>query len=101
MQNNYSELIGDLIVKPGPELLDPTTDGLKQDLTLAVTSATTPVRRTWSEGMLLGSSPFRSRWRATLNAGLSTATTRVRSPSRCSPTRCNCRNAPTSHSLIG
>ena len=55
--NNYSELVADLIVKPGPELLDPATDGLKQDLTVAVTSATTPIRRTWSKGMLPGVFP--------------------------------------------
>jgi Domain of unknown function (DUF4436) len=57
IQNNYSELVADLIVKPGPELLDPTTDGLKQDLTVAVTSTTTPIRRTWSKGMLPGVFP--------------------------------------------
>jgi hypothetical protein len=57
IQNNYSELVADLIVKPGSELLDPTTDGLKQDLTVAVTSATTPIRRTWSKGMLPGVFP--------------------------------------------
>jgi hypothetical protein len=57
IQNNYSELVGDLIVKPGPELLDPATDGLKQDLTVAVTSTTTPVKRTWSKGMLPGVFP--------------------------------------------
>ena len=57
IQNNYSELVADLIVKPGPDLLDPATDGLKQDLTVAVTSATTPVRRTWSKGMLPGVFP--------------------------------------------
>jgi hypothetical protein len=55
--SNYSELVADLIVKPGPELVDPATDGLKQDLTVAVTSATTPVRRTWSKGMLPGVFP--------------------------------------------
>ena len=57
IQNSYSELVGDLVVKPGPELLDPATDGLKQDLTVAVTSTTTPVRRTWSKGMLPGVFP--------------------------------------------
>ena len=57
IQNNYSELVADLIVKPGPDLLDPATDGLKQDLTVAVTSATTPIRRTWSKGMLPGVFP--------------------------------------------
>ena len=57
IQNSYSELVGDLIVKPGPELLDPATDGLKQDLTVAVTSTTTPIKRTWSKGMLPGVFP--------------------------------------------
>jgi hypothetical protein len=57
MSNNYRELVGDLIIRPGPELVDPTTDGLKQDLTVAVTSATTPVRRTYSKGMLPGVFP--------------------------------------------
>ncbi|MGB8210721.1 MAG: DUF4436 family protein, partial [Mycobacterium sp.] len=42
---------------PAPALLDPATDGLKQDLTVAVTSATTPVRRTYSRGMLPGVFP--------------------------------------------
>jgi hypothetical protein len=57
IQNNYSELVGDLVVKPGPELLDPATDGLRQDLTVAVTSTTTPIKRTWSKGMLPGVFP--------------------------------------------
>jgi hypothetical protein len=57
ISNNYRELVGDLAIKPGPALLDPTTDGLKQDLTVAVTSATTPVRRTYSRGMLPGVFP--------------------------------------------
>jgi hypothetical protein len=57
VQNSYTELVGDLIVKPGPALLDPATDGLKQDLTVAVTSVTTPVRRTYSKGMLPGVFP--------------------------------------------
>jgi hypothetical protein len=58
ISNNYRELVGDLIIKPGPALLDPATDGLKQDLTVAVTSATTPVRRTYSRGMLPGVFPI-------------------------------------------
>jgi hypothetical protein len=57
IQNSYSELVGDLIVKPGPDLLDPATDGLRQDLTVAVTSTTTPIKRTWSKGMLPGVFP--------------------------------------------
>jgi Domain of unknown function (DUF4436) len=57
ISNNYSELVGDLIIKPGPALVDPATDGLKQDLTVAVTSVTTPVLRTYSKGMLPGVFP--------------------------------------------
>src|ERR1700684_336618 len=57
MSNDYRELVGDLIIKPGPALVDPATDSLKQDLTVAVTSATTPVRRTYSRGMLPGVFP--------------------------------------------
>ena len=57
ISNSYNELVGDLVVKPGPELLDPATDGLKQDLTVAVTSTTTPIKRTWSKGMLPGVFP--------------------------------------------
>jgi hypothetical protein len=57
ISSNYSELVGDLIIKPGPVLVDPATDGLKQDLTVAVTSVTTPVKRTYSKGMLPGVFP--------------------------------------------
>jgi hypothetical protein len=57
IQNNYSELVGDLIVRPGPALLDSATDGLKQDLTVVITSTVTPVKRTWSKGMLPGVFP--------------------------------------------
>jgi len=39
ISNNYRELVGDLIIKPGPALVDPATDSLKQDLTVAFTSA--------------------------------------------------------------
>ncbi|HME14127.1 MAG TPA: DUF4436 domain-containing protein [Mycobacterium sp.] len=57
ISNTYNELVGDLIIRPGPELVDPATDALKQDLTVAVTSVTTPVRRTYSKGMLPGIFP--------------------------------------------
>ena len=57
ISNDYSQLVGDLVIRPGPALLDPDTDGLKQDLTVAVTSVTTPVRRTYSKGMLPGVFP--------------------------------------------
>jgi hypothetical protein len=55
--STYNELVGDLVIKPGPGLVDPATDALKQDLTVAVTSVTTPVRRTYSKGMLPGVFP--------------------------------------------
>ena len=57
ISNSYNELVGDLIIRPGPALVDSATDGLKQDLTVAVTSVTTPVRRTYSKGMLPGVFP--------------------------------------------
>jgi hypothetical protein len=57
IQNNYGELVGDLIVRPDPALLDAATDGLKQNFTVAVTSATTPVKRTWTKGMFPGVFP--------------------------------------------
>src|ERR1700742_969714 len=57
ISNTYNELVGDLIIRPGPDLVDPATDSLKQDLTVAVTSVTTPVRRTYSRGMLPGVFP--------------------------------------------
>ncbi|WP_131829091.1 DUF4436 domain-containing protein [Mycobacterium numidiamassiliense] len=57
VQNSYDELVGDLAVKPGPTLVDEATYALKEDLTVAVTSVTTPVRRTWSKGMLPGVFP--------------------------------------------
>jgi hypothetical protein len=54
---NDGELIAHLIVSPGPELLDPVTDDLTQDLSVVVTSAITPTKRTWSKGMLPGVFP--------------------------------------------
>ncbi len=57
ISSNYSELVGDLHIKPGPGMVDPATDALTQDLTVAVTSVTTPVKRTYSKGMLPGVFP--------------------------------------------
>jgi hypothetical protein len=54
IQSNYSQLVGNLIVSPGPTLLDPVTNGLNQDVSVAVTSAATPIKRTWAKGMLPG-----------------------------------------------
>jgi hypothetical protein len=69
VQNSYTELVGDLAVKPGPGLVDESSYALKDDLTVAVTSVTTPVRRTWTKGMLPGVFPVpltlardRERW---------------------------------------
>jgi hypothetical protein len=57
ISNDYSQLVGDLVIRPGPALVDPQTDGLKQDLTVQVTSVTTPVKRTYTKGMLPGVFP--------------------------------------------
>jgi hypothetical protein len=57
ISNTYNELVGDLVIRPGPGLVDPATDALKQDFTVAVTSVTTPTRRTYSKGMLPGVFP--------------------------------------------
>ena len=57
IKSDYSELVGDIVIRPGPGLVDPATDALKQDLSVAVTSVTTPVRRTYSKGMLQGVFP--------------------------------------------
>jgi hypothetical protein len=57
IQSNYGVLMGNLTISPGPALLDPGIDGLKQDLTVEVTSVATPVKRTWTKGMLPGVLP--------------------------------------------
>lgn len=57
VQDSYSEIVGDLAVQPGSDLVDPATDGLKQDLTVTITSTTTPIKRTWVKGMLPGVFP--------------------------------------------
>jgi hypothetical protein len=46
-----------LTVVPGPELLDPVTHGLKEDLSVAVTSAVVPTKRTWVKGVVPGVFP--------------------------------------------
>ncbi|MHA7651764.1 DUF4436 domain-containing protein [Mycobacterium sp. ML4] len=57
VQQANTVLIGNLNVAPGPALLDPQTHGLADDLSVVVTSAVTPVKRSWSKGMLPGSFP--------------------------------------------
>jgi hypothetical protein len=50
MQSDNSLLIANNTVSPGPQLLDPVTHNLKEDLSLAVTSAVSASKRTWSKG---------------------------------------------------
>ncbi|BBX65434.1 DUF4436 domain-containing protein [Mycobacterium saskatchewanense] len=57
LQSVKGGLIGNVTVAPGPDLLDPLTGGLKDDLTVAVHSAATPMRRTWTKGMVPGVVP--------------------------------------------
>ncbi|CPR13379.1 transmembrane protein [Mycobacterium bohemicum DSM 44277] len=57
VQSNYSAVVANLAVAPGPELLDPVTHRLKEDLVLRVRSAAQPSRREYSKGMLPGVFP--------------------------------------------
>jgi hypothetical protein len=57
LQSVKGTLGGNVTVSPGPELLDPMTHNLKDDLSIAVTSAVTPTKRTWSKGMVPGVFP--------------------------------------------
>jgi hypothetical protein len=43
-------LVANILVAPGPALLDPHTHALSEDLSVAVTSVVTPTKRTWSKG---------------------------------------------------
>ncbi|GAB3006621.1 DUF4436 domain-containing protein [Mycobacterium bourgelatii] len=47
----------DVTVTPGADILDPKTGNLTQDLTVAITSATTPTSRTWQKGTQPGVFP--------------------------------------------
>jgi uncharacterized protein DUF4436 len=57
LQSMKGALNGDVTIAPGPGLLDPVTRGLKEDLTIAVHSAVTPTKRTWSKGVVPGVFP--------------------------------------------
>jgi hypothetical protein len=57
LQSVKGTLGGNVTVAPGPDLLDPMTHNLKDDLSIAVTSAVTPTKRTWSKGMVPGVFP--------------------------------------------
>jgi Domain of unknown function (DUF4436) len=57
LQSVKGTLTGNVTVSPGPGLLDPLTHNLTDDLSIAITSATTPTKRTWSKGMVPGVFP--------------------------------------------
>ncbi|BDB40664.1 MULTISPECIES: DUF4436 domain-containing protein [Mycobacterium] len=57
IQPYKSVLVANLTVAPGPALLDPQTGALKDDLTVSVTSATTPTTRSWPKGTQPGVFP--------------------------------------------
>jgi Domain of unknown function (DUF4436) len=50
-------LTANVTVSPGPGLLDPATGGLKDAFSVAIHSAVTPTKRTWSKGELPGVFP--------------------------------------------
>jgi len=52
IRSDNSLLVANYTVSPGPELLDPVTHILKEDLSFMVTSAVTASRRTWPKGTL-------------------------------------------------
>ena len=57
VQQNNTVLLANLAISPGPKLLDPRTHGLTEDLSVVVTSAATPTKRSWSKDMLPGTFP--------------------------------------------
>ena len=52
LHNMRGELVAHLTVSPGPELLDPVTHKLKEDLRIEITSVVTPGERSWAKGTL-------------------------------------------------
>jgi Domain of unknown function (DUF4436) len=50
MQSDNSLLVANNTVSPGPQLVDPVTHNLKEDLSLVVTSTVSASKRTWSKG---------------------------------------------------
>jgi hypothetical protein len=54
VQSSNTVLVSNLAIAPGPALLDPHTHGLTEDLSVVVTSAVTPTKRTWSKDLLPG-----------------------------------------------
>jgi Domain of unknown function (DUF4436) len=56
LQSVKGMLNANVTLSPGPGLLDPAT-GLKEDVSIAVHSAATPTKRTWTKGMVPGVFP--------------------------------------------
>jgi hypothetical protein len=52
IQSDNSVLVANYNISPGPELLDPLTHTLKEDLSFVVTSVVTASKHTWSKGTL-------------------------------------------------
>jgi hypothetical protein len=52
IQSGNSLLIANYVVSPEPELLDPVTHNLKEDLSVVVTSVVSASKRTWPKGTL-------------------------------------------------
>jgi hypothetical protein len=57
VQSSNTVLVTNLAISPGPALLDPVTHGLKEDLSVIVTSTVSPTKRTWNRDMLPGTFP--------------------------------------------
>lgn len=57
VQPYRSVLVANLTVIPGPALLDPQTGYLQEDLSVAVRSAATPTKHSWTKGTLPGVFP--------------------------------------------
>ncbi|OBK29957.1 DUF4436 domain-containing protein [Mycobacterium asiaticum] len=57
VQQSNTVLLANLAISPGPKMLDPRTHGLTEDLSVVVTSAVSPTKRTWSKDMLPGTFP--------------------------------------------
>ncbi len=52
IQSDNSLLVANYAISPGPQLLDPVTHNLKDDLSLLVTSVVSASKHTWSKGTL-------------------------------------------------
>ncbi|KAA1429736.1 DUF4436 domain-containing protein [Mycolicibacter arupensis] len=57
LQTVKGTLTGKVTISPGPALLDPVRHGLTEELSIAVHSAVTPTKRTWSKGTVPGEFP--------------------------------------------